>query len=156
MLTDMLSCIYMLPSKHLFIPLKIEKKKTELNELSELKCLKTPSQMNSYAHRYVFLYLHTQSNINTLLYWVLSKKWLPSFVLKSFLKRPSNQVRDDLRVKDGLGGGFRVRVRDMASIRARGGLGTIYYCRDVLESKLRPSGIFENKANTYKSRAGQK
>ena len=32
-------------------------KKTELNELNELECFKTPSQMCSYAHRHVFLYL---------------------------------------------------------------------------------------------------
>jgi len=36
----------MLQSKHLFISLKIRKK----NELNELKCLKAPSQMSSYAH----------------------------------------------------------------------------------------------------------
>ena len=47
--------------------------KTELNELSELKCLKTPSQMSSYANKHVFLYLHAHTNINTLLYWSFTK-----------------------------------------------------------------------------------
>ena len=39
----------------------------ELNELNELNCSKTPSQMSSYAHKRVFLYLHAQTSINTLL-----------------------------------------------------------------------------------------
>ena len=42
-----------------------EKKETELNELESSK---TPSEMTSYAHKHVFLYLHAQTNINTLLY----------------------------------------------------------------------------------------
>ena len=54
---------------YLFILLKIRKKKTELNELNELEYSKTPSQMTSYAHKHVFLYLHAQTNIDTLLYW---------------------------------------------------------------------------------------
>ena len=33
-------------------------KQTELNELNELKCSKTPLQTSSYAHKHVFLYLH--------------------------------------------------------------------------------------------------
>ena len=41
----MLSCIYMLPSKHLIIPLKTREKKTELNELSELEYLKHPHRL---------------------------------------------------------------------------------------------------------------
>ena len=43
-------------------------KKIEQNELNELKCSKTPSQMSSYAQEYVFLYLHAQTNLNTFLY----------------------------------------------------------------------------------------
>ena len=46
-----------------FITLK--KKEIELNELESSN---TPSEMTSYAHKHVFLYLHTQTNINTLLY----------------------------------------------------------------------------------------
>ena len=42
--------------------------KIELNELIELEYSKTPSQMSSYAHKHVFLYLHAQTNIDTLLY----------------------------------------------------------------------------------------
>ena len=58
MITDMLSFIYMLTSKHLFIPFKIRKKKTELNKLNELEYLKTSSQMSSYDQWHAFLYLH--------------------------------------------------------------------------------------------------
>ena len=52
---------------------KSEKKKTELNELSKLECSKTPSQMSSYAHKHVSLYLHAKTNINILLYWSYTK-----------------------------------------------------------------------------------
>ena len=57
MLTDMHFCICMLKSKHLFIYLIKNKKKTELNELSEPEYLKTSSQMSSYAHWHAFMYL---------------------------------------------------------------------------------------------------
>ena len=50
------------------------------------------------------------------------------------------RVRGEVRVRDGLGDGFRVRVRDRASVRARGRLGFIYYCRNMLELNLGPSG----------------
>ena len=43
LLTDMLSCICMLKSKHSFIyPILKSEKKSKLNELNELKYLKTP------------------------------------------------------------------------------------------------------------------
>ena len=68
MLTDMLSCICMLTSNiHLFILLKI-RKKTESNELSELKYLKTPSQKSTYAHWHVFLYLLALTCIKILIH----------------------------------------------------------------------------------------
>ena len=41
----------------------LKTKKTELNNLSELECSKTPSKMSSYAHQHVFLYLHAQTDI---------------------------------------------------------------------------------------------
>ena len=69
MLTDMLSCICLLKhiSKYLFIyRIWNQKKKTELNELNELECSKTPSMMSSYAHKHIFFYLHAQTNMNTL------------------------------------------------------------------------------------------
>ena len=44
--------------------LKLEKK-TKLNKLSELEYWKTPSQMSSYAHWHAFLYLHAQTSIKT-------------------------------------------------------------------------------------------
>ena len=43
-------------------------KKTELNELNELESSKTPSQMSSYAHKHVFLYLHAQTCIKTFIH----------------------------------------------------------------------------------------
>ena len=50
--------------KYLFIyPIKNLKKKTELNELNELEYLETPSQMSSYAHWHVFLYLLAKTYI---------------------------------------------------------------------------------------------
>ena len=52
-------------------------------------------------------------------------------------------MTSEVRVRDGLRDGFRDKVR--ASVRARGGLGFIYYCRNMLEQKLRPSRIFEKK-----------
>ena len=70
-LIDMFSCNCLLRhiSKYLFIyRIWNQKKKTKLNELNELECSKTPSQMSSYAHKHVFLYLHAQTNISTLLY----------------------------------------------------------------------------------------
>ena len=45
------------------------RKKIELNELNELEYSKAPSTMSSYTQEHVFLYLHAQTNINTLLYW---------------------------------------------------------------------------------------
>ena len=50
-----------------------QKEQTELSELNELKCSKIPSQMSSCAHKHIFLYLHAQVNINTLLYWSYTK-----------------------------------------------------------------------------------
>ena len=51
-------------------------------------------------------------------------------------------------MRSGLGMGYGVvfldRVRDKASVRARV-LCIIYYCRNVLELKLPPSGIFGEK-----------
>ena len=70
MLTDMLfvsAFLNMYQNIYSFITFKI-KKETELNELNELESSKTPSQMSSYAHKHVFLYLHAQTNINTLLF----------------------------------------------------------------------------------------
>ena len=43
-------------------------KKIKLNELHELEYSKAPSTMSSYTQEHVFLYLHAQTNINTLLY----------------------------------------------------------------------------------------
>ena len=88
----MLSCICLL--KHLSIYLLIyciwnQKKKIKLSELNELKCSKTPSQMSSCAHKHVFLYLHAQTNINTLFYRSYTKlkkiKKIPFkfFIIKS-------------------------------------------------------------------------
>ena len=53
------------------------------------------------------------------------------------------RVRSEVRVRDVLGDGLR--VRDRAGVRARGGLGFIYYCRNMLELKLHPSGILGKK-----------
>ena len=50
----------------------------------------------------------------------------------------------EVRATDGLGDGFM--VRDRTGVRASGVLGFIYNCRNVVETKLCPSGIFENKA----------
>ena len=50
--------------------LEWEKKKTEHNELIELEYWKTLSQMSSYAHKHVFLFLHAQTNMNTLPYYI--------------------------------------------------------------------------------------
>ena len=66
MLTDMLSCICMFKSKHLSV-LKSEKK-SKLNELNELECPKTPSQMSNSAHWHAFLYLHAQTCIKTFIH----------------------------------------------------------------------------------------
>ena len=49
------------------------RKKIELNELNELVYSKAPSTMSSYTKEHVFLYLHAQTNINTLLYWSYTK-----------------------------------------------------------------------------------
>ena len=55
--------------KYLFIyRISNKKKQTELNELNEQKCSKTPSQMSSYAHKHVFLYLHAQTCIKTFIH----------------------------------------------------------------------------------------
>ena len=48
-------------------PIK-NKKKIEVNELSELDYSKAPSTMSSYTQEHVFLHLHAQTIINTLLY----------------------------------------------------------------------------------------
>ena len=58
--------------QHSFHQLKI-KKKIEVNELSELDYSKAPSMMSSYTQEHVFLYLHAQTIINTLLYWSYTK-----------------------------------------------------------------------------------
>ena len=58
--------------QHSFHQLKI-KKKIEVNELSELDYSKAPSTMSSYTQEHVFLYLHAQTNINTLFYWSYTK-----------------------------------------------------------------------------------
>ena len=71
MLTDKLSCICMLKNEsyHFFFYYILnQKKKTELNKLDKLEYSKTPSQMSSYAHKHVFLHLHAQTDIDTLLY----------------------------------------------------------------------------------------
>ena len=60
--------------------------------------------------------------------------------LRGFLFRVSGEVR----VRDGLGDGFRVRVRDRAGVRVSGGLGFLYKCQNMVETKLCPSRIFEN------------
>ena len=57
--------LHMYHNIYSFITLK---KKTELNELNELESSKTPSQMSSYAHKHVLLYLHAQTNINALFF----------------------------------------------------------------------------------------
>ena len=59
------ACLNMSKDFYSLIDFKIRKKKTDLNEL---KCSKTPSQMRSYAHEHVSLYLNAQTNINTLPY----------------------------------------------------------------------------------------
>ena len=76
LLTDMLSCICLL--EHLSIYLLIchiwnQRKKTELSELNELECSKSPSHMSSYAYKLGFLYLHAQPNLDTLVYWSYTK-----------------------------------------------------------------------------------
>ena len=38
-------------------------KQTELNELNDLKCSKSPSHMSSNAHKHFFLYQHAQQNL---------------------------------------------------------------------------------------------
>ena len=70
MLTDMFSYLHAQTCIKTFIHLSHFKseKQTELNELNELECSKTPSQMSRYAHYHVFLYLHAQTNINTLIF----------------------------------------------------------------------------------------
>ena len=67
---------------------------------------------------------------------------LTSFVYKVFLRGflIRYRVRGEIRVRDGLGDGFRVRDRT----NVRGGLGFIYYCWNIIEIMLCPSGIFEN------------
>ena len=52
----------------------------------------------------------------------------------------------------GLGDGFRVRVRDRAGVRASGGFGFLYNCRNMVEIKLCPSGIFEARYTAGQSR----
>ena len=44
------------------------RKKIELNELNELDYSKAASKMSSYTQEHVFLYLHAQTNMNTLIY----------------------------------------------------------------------------------------
>ena len=70
MLTDMLTSICKIRqvSKHLFIFAIKNKKKFKLNELNELEYSKAPSTISSYTQEHVFLYLHAQTNSNTLLY----------------------------------------------------------------------------------------
>ena len=57
------SCSNMYQNIYFFIRLRIRKKNIKLNELIETKYWKTPSQMSSFAHKHVFLYLHAQTNI---------------------------------------------------------------------------------------------
>ena len=57
---------------YLFFRFKI-RLRIELNELNELEYSKAPSTMSSYTQEHVFLYLHAQTNINTLLYWSYTK-----------------------------------------------------------------------------------
>jgi len=63
----LLAKIYIKISIHLFLFEIKKKKKIEFNDLNEIECSKTPSQMSSYVHKHVFLYLHAQTNINPLL-----------------------------------------------------------------------------------------
>ena len=72
------------------------------------------------------------------------------FTFQLFLSGFLIRVRGEVRIRDGLEDGFRVRVRvrDRARVRARGGLDFIYYCRDIIELKHRPSGIFGKKQKT--------
>ena len=68
------NCLLKYVSKYLFnYCIWNQKNKTYLYELTELECSKTPSQISSSAHKHVFLYLHAQTNINTLLYWSYTK-----------------------------------------------------------------------------------
>ena len=62
------------------------------------------------------------------------------FCFQVFLSGFLFRVRGEVRVRDGLGDDFRVRV----GVRASGGLGFIYNCQNMVETKLCPSGIFEN------------
>ena len=77
---------------------------------------------------------------------------MTSFVFKSFLSSFLIRVRGEVRVRDGLGDGFRVRVRDRAGVRASGGFGFLYNCRNMVEIKLCPSGIFEARYTAGQSR----
>ena len=72
---NMLSCICLLKhiSEYLFIYRIWNQKKKRAKWAKWARMLKTPSQMSSYAHEHVFLYLHAQTNINTLLYWSYTK-----------------------------------------------------------------------------------
>ena len=47
---------------------KLEKNRTEPNELDELKYSKSLNQTTSYAHWHAFLYLHAQTRIKTFIY----------------------------------------------------------------------------------------
>ena len=71
-----LSCFYVFAYLNIyqninsFVAFESREKKTELNEL---QCSKTPSQMSSFAHKHVSVYLHAQTNKNTLLDWSYTK-----------------------------------------------------------------------------------
>ena len=50
---------FMYQNDYPFILFEI-RRKIEQNELNELECSKIPTQISSYAHKHVFLYLHAQ------------------------------------------------------------------------------------------------
>ena len=68
---------------------------------------------------------------------------MKSFVFKTFYASILIRDRDGFRVGDG----FRVRVRDRISMRAKGWLGFMYYGLKLLELKLRSGGGFRKKQN---------
>ena len=97
----MLSCICLL--KYLSIYLLIchiwnQRKKTELSELNELECSKSPSHMSSYAYKLGFLYLHAQPNLDTLVYWSytkslkMKKKFNKNFSLKNLKEFITHEI----------------------------------------------------------------
>ena len=61
------ACLNMYQNIYELIAFEIRNKR-QLNELNKLEYSKTPSQMSIYAHKHVFLYLHAQTNMDTLFY----------------------------------------------------------------------------------------